>query len=212
MAFLRICSGRFEREMSCYHHRLRKEMRLSRSHSLMAGERSTLDEAFPGDIVGVINPGAFRLGDTVSLKGGFQFRPMPQFSPEVVARISPKDVSKRKAFDKGLEQLSNEGAIQVLRPFGTDFGDSYVAAVGRLQFEVLEHRLKEEYGVVVSLDITPHECGAWLEGDPKSFKKPSSALLVRDLSERPVVLFRSAWEKNYAAEQNPGHKFLDFVQ
>lgn len=212
MAFMRICSGRFERDMTCRNHRMAKEVRLARSHSMLAGERSTLDFGYPGDVIGVINPGAFRLGDTLSINGGFQFRPMPQFSPEVVAQIRPKDVSKRKAFDKGLEQLSNEGAIQVLRPYGTDFGDPYVAAVGRLQFEVLEYRLKEEYGVDVYLDVTPHECGVWLEGDPKSFKKPSSALLVRDKSDRAVVLFRTPWEKNYAQDQNPTHKFLDFVQ
>jgi peptide chain release factor 3 len=212
MAFMRICSGRFERDMTCFNHRMKKEVRLSRSHSMLAGERSTLDFGYPGDVIGVINPGAFRLGDTLSIEGGFQFRPMPQFSPEVVASIRPKDVSKRKAFDKGLEQLSNEGAIQVLRPYATDFGDPYVAAVGRLQFEVLEYRLKEEYGVDVYLEITQHECGAWLEGDPKSFKKPSSALLVRDKNERAVVLFRTPWEKNYAQDQNPNHSFLDFVQ
>jgi peptide chain release factor 3 len=212
MAFMRICSGRFERDMTCLNHRMKKEVRLARSHSMLAGERATLDFGYPGDVIGVINPGAFRLGDTLSIEGGFQFRPMPQFSPEVVAQIRPKDVSKRKAFDKGLEQLSNEGAIQVLRPYGTDFGEPYVAAVGRLQFEVLEFRLKEEYGVDVFLDVTPHECGAWLEGDPKSFKKPSSALLVRDKNDRAVVLFRTPWEKNYAQEQNPGHGFLDFVQ
>lgn len=212
MAFLRVCSGRFERDMTCYHHRLDKEFRLSRSHSLLAGERNTLDVAYPGDVVGVINPGAFRLGDTLSIKGGFDFPPMPQFSPEVVAQIRPKDVSKRKSFDKGLEQLSNEGAIQVLRPYSSDFGDPYVAAVGRLQFDVLEYRLKDEYGVDVFLDVTPHECGAWLEGDPKTFKKPSSALLVKDRNNRAVALFRSQWEKNYAAQQNPEHAFLDFVQ
>ncbi len=212
MAFMRVCSGRFERDMTCRNERMAKDVRLSRSHSMLAGERATLDYAYPGDIIGVINPGAFQLGDTLSEEGGFKFRPMPQFSPEVVAQIRPKDVSKRKAFDKGLEQLSNEGAIQVLRPFGTDFGEPYVAAVGRLQFEVLEYRLREEYGVTVSLDITPHECGAWLEGDPRAFKKPSSALLVRDKNDRAVVLFRTPWERNYAAEQNPNHKFLDFVQ
>ncbi len=212
MAFLRICSGRFERDMTCHHQRLDKEVRLSRSHSLFAGERATLDFAYPGDIVGVINPAIYRLGDTLSIRGGFNFRPMPQFSPEVIAQIRPKDVSKRKAFDKGLEQLSNEGAIQVLRQIGNDTGEPYVAAVGRLQFDVLEYRLRDEYGVNVILDVTPHEVGAWLEGDTSTFKKPSSALLVRDRNNRAVVLFRSQWEKNYAMEQNPQHKFLDFVQ
>lgn len=211
-AFLRICSGKFDRENFVKHHRLKKEIRLSRSHSLVAGERTTLDEAFPGDILGVINPGAFSIGDTISLEGGFSFKPLPQFPPEVVAQIRPKDVSKRKAFDKGIHQLAEEGAVQVLRSWDNPLSEPYVAAVGKLQFEVLQYRLKEEYGVDTNLENLPFECGAWLKGDLTSFKKPSAALLVRDRGDRPVVLFRSQWEKQYAATQNPQHQLIDFLE
>lgn len=212
LAFLRVCSGKFEREVPVKHHRLNKEIRLSRSHSMLAGERSTLDEAYAGDVIGAINPGTFAIGDTVSLEGGFTFRPLPQFPPEVVAQIRLVDVSKRKAFDKGMSQLSQEGAIQVLRSWDNPLSEPYVAAVGRLQFDVLQYRLKEEYGVETKLDALPYECGVWLKGDVKTFKKPSAALLVRDVKDRPVVLFRSSWEKQYAGDQNPTHTLVDFIE
>ncbi len=212
MAFLRVCSGRFDRDQPVKHHRLEKEIRLSRSHSMLAGERSTLDEAYAGDIIGAINPGVFQMGDTVSLEGGFQFKPLPQFPPEVIAQIRPAEVSKRKAFDKGILQLSQEGAIQVLRSWDNPLSEPYVAAVGRLQFDVLQFRLESEYGVKTRLEALPYQCGAWLEGDVKSFKKPTSALLVRDLRERPVVLFRNPWEKQYAAEQNTHHRLIEFAE
>ena len=139
MAFLRVCSGKFSRDQSIRHERLNKEIRLSRTHRMVAGERQTIEEAYPGDIVGVINPGIFSIGDTVSEKGGFSYEELPQFCPEVVAKIRPKTAMKRKQFDKGLEDLSQEGAIQVLIPL--DSTESLVAAVGRLQFEVLQYRL-----------------------------------------------------------------------
>ena len=212
MAFMRVCSGKFERETPVKHHRLGKEIRLSRSHSMLAGERATLDTAFAGDIIGAINPGTFAIGDTVSLEGGFQYKPLPQFPPEVVAQIRLIDVSKRKAFDKGMMQLSQEGAVQVLRSWDNPLSEPYVAAVGRLQFEVLQYRLKEEYGVETKLEALPYETGTWLSGDVRSFRKPSSALMVRDVKDRPVLLFRSPWEKQYAADQNPNHKLIDFIE
>ena len=116
MAFLRICSGRLDRDLTVKHHRLAREIRLSRPHGMVAGERTMLDVAYPGDIIGVINPGVFAIGDTISLTGGFNFKPLPQFPPEIFARVVPKDVGKRKSFDKGVLQLTDEGTIQLLRP------------------------------------------------------------------------------------------------
>lgn len=212
MAFIRVCSGEFERDLVVRHNRLEKEIRLSRSHSMFAGERVTLDTAFPGDIIGVVNPGVFSIGDTVSVEGGFTFKSLPSFPPEVVAQIRPKDVSKRKSFDKGIAQLSNEGAIQVLRSWDNPLSEPYVAAVGKLQFEVLQYRLKEEYNVDTRLEVLPFECGAWVQGDIRSFKKSSTSLLTRDVHDRPVVLFRSNWEKQYSKDQNPAHSLLDFME
>lgn len=208
MAFIRICSGKFERDMSVKHHRLGREVRLSRPHSLAAGERSTLDAAYPGDVIGVINPGLFSIGDTLSLKGGFSFKPLPQFQPEIFARIFPKDVGKRKAFDKGVLQLIDEGAIQMLRSFSEE-RDLLFAAVGQLQFEVMQYRLKDEYGVETALETLPFQCSAWVEGDLQTFKKPTSALLMQDRQGRAMVLFTSQWEKQYCVQQNPKHQLID---
>lgn len=210
MAFLRICSGKFTRDMTVKHHRLNREVRLSRPHGMVAGERTTLDEAYPGDIIGVINPGLFAVGDTISLSGGFNCKPLPHFQPEIFAKVTPKDISKRKAFDKGVLQLTSEGAIQLLTT--TDgFYDNIFAAVGQLQFEVMQYRLKDEYGVETTLIPQPYQASAWLIGDPKTFQKTSNALLVTDSKERPMVLFSEQWEKRYAMKQNPDHQLVDII-
>lgn len=210
MAFLRICSGKFTRDMTVKHHRLGKEIRLSRPHGMVAGERTTLDEAYPGDIIGVINPGVFSVGDTISLSGGFNFKPLPYFQPEIFCKVVPKDVGKRKAFDKGILQLTSEGAIQVLIPFD-ELSDPLFAAVGQLQFEVMQYRLKDEYGVETVLKQAPYQASAWVIGDLKTFNKPSSAILVHDSKKRPMVLFGETWEKRYAIAQNPHHTLVDII-
>lgn len=210
MAFLRICSGKFERDMTVKHHRTNKEVRLSRPHGMLAGERTILDTGYAGDIVGVINPGVFAVGDTISAKGGFNFKPMPQFQPEIFAHVSPKDVGKRKAFDKGINQLTEEGAIQLLKPY--EYGAELIfAAVGQLQFEVMQYRLKDEYNVETILSPLPYKCSAWLIGDIKTFQKPSNSLIVQDRLERPIVLFTEQWEKQYAVKQNPKHQLVDIL-
>jgi peptide chain release factor 3 len=206
-AFLRICSGRFERDMVVKHHRLNREVRLSRPHSLVAQARSTVEEAYPGDIIGIINPGVFAIGDTISLTGGFNFKPLPQFQPELFARIRPLDVGKRKAFDKGLTQMAQEGTVQIMRTFN-DL-ESLVAAVGRLQFDVLQYRLRHEYRVETVLDQLPYTCSAWLDGDPLTFKPPSASLLVKDQRDRVVVLFGDQLMKTIARDRNPDHRLRD---
>ncbi len=210
MAFLRICSGRFDRDLIVKHHRLGKEIRLSRPHGMVAGERTMLDIAYAGDIIGVINPGVFAIGDTISLTGGFNFKPLPQFQPEIFARVQPKDVGKRKSFDKGIVQLTDEGAIQLLRPLDL-MGDCLFAAVGQLQFEVMQYRLKDEYGVETLLSPLPYQCSAWLLGDLKAFKKTTESLIIKDKFDRPIVLFGSPWEKQYAIKLNPDHQLVDIL-
>lgn len=210
MAFLRICSGRFERDMVVKNHRLGREIRLSRPHGMVAGERTTLDLAYAGDIIGVINPGVFSVGDTISIKGGFNFKPMPQFQPEIFARVHPKDIGKRKSFDKGVIQLMDEGAIQQLRPYDLA-SDLIYAAVGQLQFEVMQYRLKDEYGVETLITPLPYHCSAWLVGDIHTFQKTSNSLVVRDRQDRPIVLFSEQWEKQYAMKQNPNHQLVDII-
>lgn len=210
MAFLRICSGRFERDLSVKHHRLGREVRLSRPHGMVAGERTTIDDAFAGDIIGVINPGVFAIGDTISLTGGFNFKSLPQFQPEIFARVQPKDIGKRKSFDKGVMQLTDEGTIQLLRPF--ELGSEFIfAAVGQLQFEVMQYRLRDEYGVETIISPLPYQCSAWLLGDIKTFKKTTTSIIVKDRLERPIVLFTEQWEKQYAIKQNPDHQLVDML-
>lgn len=210
MAFVRVCSGRFERDLVVKHHRLGREIRLSRPHGMVAGERTTVDFAFPGDVLGVINPGVFAIGDTISLTGGFNFKPLPQFQPEIFAKVQPKDVGKRKSFDKGVVQLTSEGAIQLFKPYDA-FGDLLFGAVGQLQFEVMQYRLRDEYGVETLLTPMPYQCSAWLLGDFDSFKKTSNSIIVQDRQGRPIVLFSSQWEKQYAITQNPNHQLVDIL-
>ena len=209
MAFIRICSGYFERDLVVKHQRSGKEIRLSRPHGMVAGERSTIDYAYPGDIIGVINPSFFAIGDTLSLSGGFNFKPLPQFQPEIFARLQPKDVGKRKSFDKGTLQLIDEGAIQMLKKHQQD--DLIFAAVGQLQFEVMQYRLKDEYGVDTILTPLPFQCSAWVIGDLKTFAKPTNAIIALDRHERPMALFTSQWEKDYCAKQNPNHELVDVL-
>ncbi len=208
-AFFRVCSGRFERDLVVKHHRLGKEVRLSRPHSMVASDRHTLDEAFPGDIVGVINPGTFAIGDTISLAGGFDFKPLPSFQPEVFGSIRPKDVGKRKQFDKGLTQMTAEGTVQLMRSWnGLDL---FIAAVGRLQFDVLQYRLKGEYGVETVLETLPYTCSAWVQGEMESFDAPVPVLKLKDGKDRAVVLFKSAWDKEYTQRKCQGYTFLDMA-
>lgn len=208
-AFFRVCSGRFARGMVVTHHRLGTQVRLTRPHSLVAQERTTLDEAYPGDIVGVVNSGQFAIGDTISLTDGFSFKPLPHFQPEVFGRIYPKDVGKRKGFDKGMHQMAEEGTIQILRNLSDT--DWYIGAVGRLQFDVLQYRLKHEYGVETALEALPFECSAWLQGDPETFRPPFTSIVVKDRLGRAMVLFPNLVAKKYAQERHPHHTFVDMA-
>jgi peptide chain release factor 3 len=208
MAFIRICSGRFERDLIVKNHRTGREIRLSRPHGMVAGERTTLDTAYPGDVIGVINPSLFAIGDTVSITGGFNYKPLPQFQPEIFARLHPKDVGKRKSFDKGIAQLCDEGAIQLLKSYEQG-GELIFAAVGQLQFEVMQYRLKDEYGVDTLLSPLPYTCSAWILGDAHTFEKSSNSVLVQDRFGRPMTLFTSLWEKQYSIRQNPKLQFVD---
>ncbi len=211
VAFLRINSGLFSRDMQVVHERLGQKIRLSRPHTLMVSERETLEQAYPGDVIGVISPGNLQIGDTLTTKGGMSFESLPQFQPEHFARIDPVDMTKRKSLDKGLEQLAGEGAVQMLWEYGDRSSYPILAAVGRLQFEVMQYRLRDEYSVEVRLAPMPYKCSAWLKGDVSSFDKPSTSRLVEDRFGRPMLLFQSPWEKDFAAKKNPDHELTDFA-
>ena len=213
LAFIRICSGRFDKGMSVYHPRSGKSVKLSQPQQFLAQERAIIEEAYPGDIVGFFDPGMFGIGDTLCRDGlNFSFKDFPVFPPELFARVQAKDTMKRKQFVKGMNELSQEGAVQIFRPID-DFIESFVVgAVGSLQFEVLEHRLKHEYGADILMNVLPFTVARWLSAkdknlDLKSIKNMDSGMLVNDVKDRPVALVNNEWQLKWVVERNPDTEF-----
>ncbi len=209
IAFIRICSGKFVRGMEVYHVQTGKPIKLAQPQQFMAQDRAIIDEAFPGDIIGLFDPGVFGIGDTLCAQGGkFRFEDFPVFPPEQFARVQPKDSMRRKQFVKGIEQLTQEGAVQLFRQ--PDYGvESYViGVVGSLQFDVLQYRLQGEYGVDVSIYHLPYGMARWIEGPDAKDINLGGDLLVYDRDERPVGLFRSEWAFENVAKKNPKLEFL----
>jgi len=205
VAFIRICSGRFQRGMSVRHVRLGKEIRLSQPQQFMAQDRAIVEEAYAGDIIGVFDPGIFRIGDTICQGEPVRFEGIPSFSPEHFARVTFRDALKSKHFQKGLKELTEEGAIQVFTPVSGS-PDPILGAVGELQFDVFKFRMKHEYGVDVELTRLPYELARWVEGDgydPRRFQG-SDTLPVTDRHGRPVVLFRNEWTLRYYTSERAG--------
>ncbi len=210
IAFLRVCAGKFQRDMEVVHSRTGKKIRLRRAHRVFGQERETMDEAFPGDIIGLVNPGEFRLGDTICEGTPVNFQPLPQFSPEQFAVLSCSDTARRKQFERGLSQLLEEGAIQCFTdPHGMR-RESILGAVGGLQFDVVQFRLENEYDTATSVDWLPFKVARWIEfedGNPKRLQLPYAAKAVVDRNGDRVVLFQSEWEVSYAQRENPGVRF-----
>src|SRR5690606_1350155 len=190
-----VCSGRFQRGATTIHVRTGKPVRLARSTLVMAQEREQVDEAFPGDVVGLFDPGLFRIGDTLCDEGDFAYEGIPSFSPEHFARVEVAEVMKRKALAKGLEQLAQEGVVQVFTEPGAGSAAPILGAVGPLQFEVLQHRLATEYRVQLQLTPLPWTLARWPRAgfDPGAFRFSDSVHVVEDRDGRPVLLFRSPW-------------------
>lgn len=206
IAFLRICSGRFHKGMEARHPRLDKKVRLKNPSAFMARERSTIEEGFAGDILGLYDPGIFRIGDTLTTGPDVSFGGIPHFSPELFRRVQANDPLKRKQLLKGLTQLAEEGAIQVFADYISEQVE-IVGAVGVLQFEVLAHRLKHEYRVDATLTTLPYVACRWVVGDgfnPKTFRKGQGNLCARDRDGHPVVLFQNTWGIQWATEKNEG--------
>jgi peptide chain release factor 3 len=211
IAFMRVCSGRFERDMTVNHPRTGKKVRLSRAMRLFAQERTSMEEAYAGDIVGLSNPGLFAIGDTLCEDKSVQFETIPRFPPERFALLRLPDPSKRKSFLKGLEQLQQEGAIQIF--YGrNEARDPVLAVVGELQFEVAVYRLKAEYNVDTIMERLPHTTARWLEGpkeDIDTLLRLSSIRGMEDREGRPVALFEGDWSLRYAEEKFPSITFRE---
>ena len=209
IAFVRICSGKFERGMSVNIPRLGKQLKLAQSTSFMAEERNTVDEAVSGDIIGLYDPGTYQIGDTItSGKDDFQFERLPQFTPELFVRVSAKNVMKQKSFHKGIQQLVQEGAIQLFKTVKTD--DYFLGAVGQLQFEVFEHRMKAEYNAEVLMERQGSKIARWVEGETVDENLSSSrSLLVKDRFDNYVFLFENEFALRWFNEKNPKVKLYN---
>ncbi len=216
IAFLRICSGEFERGKEYFHVQGGKAFRLSQPQQMMAEERAVIDHAYAGDIIGVFDPGIFSIGDTVvdPSQKHLQFDKIPTFTPEHFAMVEQTDSMKRKQFAKGMEQIAQEGAIQIFLEPGCGMERVVVGVVGVLQFEVLEYRLKDEYGVSIYRHDMPHQIIRRLKvGDdfePSSLTLGSDTRLVQDFRGNYLLIFPGNWAVDWAKDKNPGLVMCEF--
>ena len=208
MAFLRVCSGRFEKDMLVEHSRLGRSIRLSRAFRLFGREREPIEEAFPGDVIGVVSPGLFALGDTVASGRSLRFPGIPRFAPENFGIIVNKDLNRYKQFHKGLAHLEEEGAAQVLHAVGDMGRRPILSVVGELQFDVVLARLLDEYSVEARLERLPYTCARWVAGSEDDLERLGRSRLGNmrcvDRNDQPVLLFQSQWYLDYVQRENPG--------
>ncbi|HET7535151.1 MAG TPA: peptide chain release factor 3 [Candidatus Didemnitutus sp.] len=218
IAFLRVCSGKFERDMVVTHQRTGKQVRLSSSHKLFGQERETVDEAWPGDVIGLVGHDAFGIGDTLTEDKSINYDEIPRFPPEVFTYISNPNSSDAKKYRAGLDQLLQEGVVQSFSAKNAPPGATLLAAVGPLQFEVVQWRLQSEYGAESRLTPTPWTVLRWLEPPPGMSKTSmdfsryviaTGVSFGADKFDNPVVLFPNDWSTKYFTEKNPELKLLD---
>jgi peptide chain release factor 3 len=211
VAFLRVCSGVFEKDMVITNAREGQEIRAARPYRFFGGKRETIDRAFPGDVVGLVNPGQFTIGDTLFADAPVTYPPIPRFPAEHFGVARLKDV-RFKQFDEAIRQLEEEGLMQVLFPT-IGRREPILGTVGPLQLEVLAVRLKDEYNVEADVDSLPYTSARWLAGPADKIGAMLSGAgtrLVNDRHGRPVMLFESEWALDYAQRTNPDVKFLAF--
>ncbi len=215
IAFMRICSGEFDAQMNIKHVQSGRSMRLQQPQQIMADERKILDKAYPGDIIGVFDPGNFSIGDTVcDPKENICYEDIPTFAPEHFARVRQVDTMKRKQFVKGVEQIAQEGAIQIFKEIASGMEEIIVGVVGVLQFEVLKYRLENEYNVDIHLDPLPYEHIRWVvnknEIDIRKLTGTSDMKKVQDMKGNPLLLFVNAWSVGMTEERNPDLRLSEF--
>jgi peptide chain release factor 3 len=210
IAFLRVVSGRYLKGMTARHVRLEKDVRLAKPTQFMASERTAIEDAWPGDVIGLFDPGLFRIGDTLVASGAFDFECVPRFSPEFFAVVRTKDPLKRKQMEKGLEQLAEEGTIQIFQQLQMGMKDPIVGVVGQLQFEVLQYRMEHEYGANILVDKLPYSHARWVVAekfDPRTFDWEGNRQTVQDRDGLPLVLFRDDWALAHAEQKHPDLTF-----
>jgi peptide chain release factor 3 len=209
IAFLRVCSGKFRRGMKVFHHRIGKEVAIANATILMAQDRANIEEAYPGDVIGIHNHGTIKIGDTFTEKEPLKFTGIPNFAPEHFRRIRLKNPMKSKQLQKGLEQLSEEGAVQVFRPLGS--AEYILGAVGVLQFDVTVERLKNEYGAETVYEPAQYVTARWVECEDrkrfKDFEQKNTRYLARNAEGDLTFLAPSAWQLEHTMEQWPDVTF-----
>lgn len=206
VAFVRICTGKFEKDMTVNHARTGKAVRLSRPQKLFAQERESIDVAYPGDVIGLNNPGVFAIGDTIYTGQKLEYEGIPYFSPELFATLRNPNPSKFKQFQKGVEELREEGAVQIMYSIDEAKRDPILAAVGQLQFEVVQFRLQNEYGVETLLEVLPYSVARWVTGGWEALQlvgRLFNTTTVKDNMGRPVLLFRNEWNCQQLAGDHP---------
>ena len=206
IAFVRVCSGRFEKDMNVRHARSGRTIRLSRPQKLFGQEREVVEDAYPGDVIGLNNPGMFAIGDTLYVGPRVEFEGIPCFSPEIFAWLRNPNPSAFKSFRKGVNELREEGAVQVLYDTDPSKRDPILAAVGQLQLEVVQYRLENEYGVKTRLEPMEFSVARWVIGGWPALEKVGRVFncrTVRDCWDRPVLLFRNDWNLNQLQEDHP---------
>ena len=213
LAFMRICSGKFERDTEYYHVQSGKKLRLSQPQTMMAAEREIVDEAYAGDIIGVFDPGLFAIGDTITVPGKkFRYSGIPTFEPEHFMRVSPKDTMKRKQFIKGTEQIAQEGAIQIFKIPGAGLEEVIVGVVGTLQFDVFEYRMKNEYNVDLRMTSLPYDHLRLIESmdcHPDEIVLCTGAAVLQDFRDRYLLAFDGEWSVGFLTKHNPGLVLAD---
>jgi peptide chain release factor 3 len=207
LAFVRICSGRFERDMSVIHTRTGAKLRLSSSHKLFGRDRETIDEAFPGDVVGLVGHSDFRIGDTLAEDSSLVYAEIPRFTPECFAWLQSPSTAQFKRFREGLEQLLQEGVVQSFRLKDSSQRGALLGAVGPLQFEVVQYRLQTEYGAESRLEPSNWKILRWAsteDGSPiDEVQLPTGARLASDAAGKSIILFQEQWSCDFYAQRNP---------
>lgn len=213
IAFMRICSGKFKKGMEVYHMQGKSKVKLSQPQQFLAQNREIVDEAYAGDIIGVFDPGIYRIGDTLcSTDKKFKFENIPVFAPEHFARVRTIDTMKRKQFIKGITEISEEGAIQVFKELNIGIEEIIIGVVGLLQFEVLQYRMKNEYNVDIKIEVLPYRAIRWIEHSKVSLEDlvlTSDTKKVKDLNGRNILIFESEWNINWALKHNEGLELSD---
>ena len=191
-----------------------KKVRLSQPQQMMASERHMVDKAYGGDIIGVFDPGIFSIGDTLTTSSDkFSYEGIPTFAPEHFARVRQVDTMKRKQFIKGINQIAQEGAIQIFQEFNTCMEEIIVGVVGVLQFDVLKYRLENEYNVEIRMDNLPYEHIRWIESEDINMDKlvgTSDMKKIQDLKGRPLLLFVNSWSVGMVLDRNEGLVLSEF--